>query len=177
MATCNPEELYIECRGQLKSYINKKVADRHLANDILHDTFLRVVNCSNSNKECIYPKAYLYRIANNLITDYHRKQNKPTPDWNFEDENMILNQKMEDCLLTYMQQLPASYKEALLLADLQNIPQQEIAKRLGIGISAVKSRIQRGREKLRLLIHTVCCVETDKYGNILNCTEKCSKTC
>ena len=55
-----------------------------------------------------------------------------------------------------IQDLPEKYRQAVELADLQEIKHQDIASMIGISESGVKSRVKRGREKLRDLLISCC---------------------
>ena len=56
------------------------------------------------------------------------------------------------------------FDEALMLADIDGLAQQEVAQRLGISLSGAKSRIQRGREKLRARLDACCDIQTGPLG-------------
>jgi RNA polymerase sigma-70 factor (ECF subfamily) len=112
-------------------------------------------------------------VANNTIADHYRKSKKtvtiPQDDTNV-DENF--NEDLLHCLAPFLEQLPDKYKEALILADIEQKPQQEVADLLNISLSGAKSRIQRAREKLKELFFKTCHIQTDKYGNIISCQYK-----
>jgi RNA polymerase sigma-70 factor (ECF subfamily) len=55
----------------------------------------------------------------------------------------------------------------LRLSELEGISQKEIAVRLGISYSGAKSRIQRGREKLKQLFYECCHLEFSPDGSVL----------
>ena len=63
--------------------------------------------------------------------------------------------------------LPEKYRQAVYLTDIVGLSQKELAKSLGISYSGAKSRVQRGREKLKEIILQCCEVQADGYGNIL----------
>lgn len=172
MSNCEPKELYLHFSNKLEIFIRNRVQDEDLAKDILHDTFIKVIDCCKQDRQCEHPKAYVFQIANNLIYDYYRNQKKEIPVIDNDADAEPLNDEMIACLQPMLQQLPEKYKEAVRLADIEHLPQQQVADKLGISISGAKSRIQRGREKLKQLILSVCHVETDKYGNILRCDDK-----
>ena len=56
-------------------FIRNRVGDDALAEDVLQETYLRAQRQDDSHA-VQYPKAYLYRIANNLIIDAQRKQQR-----------------------------------------------------------------------------------------------------
>ncbi len=62
-------------KDALLGFITKRTGDSHLAQDILQDIYLKLES-QQSDNEIKYPKAYLYRIANNLIIDHQRFQSK-----------------------------------------------------------------------------------------------------
>jgi RNA polymerase sigma-70 factor (ECF subfamily) len=72
----------------------------------------------------------------------------------------------------FIQKLAPNYRDALLITEFQNISQKELAQKLNISYSGAKSRVQRGKEKLKELILNCCLVQTDTYGNVLNGEDK-----
>src|SRR5205823_859707 len=52
--------------------------------------------------------------------------------------------------------LPADYREALVLTEYEGLTQKELGERLGISLPGAKSRVQRGREKLKMLLLNCC---------------------
>lgn len=53
---------------------------------------------------------------------------------------------------------------AMEMAEVERLPQQVVADRLGLSLSGAKSRIQRGRAMLR----SCCHVDLDRYGNVVD---------
>jgi RNA polymerase sigma-70 factor, ECF subfamily len=75
-------------------------------------------------------------------------------------------------LLPYVKKLvdnlPNEYREALLLTEYEGLNQRELAERLGISISGAKSRVQRAREKVRLMLLDCCHFQFDRRGRIID---------
>lgn len=67
-----------------------------------------------------------------------------------------------------MQNLPAKYRTAVELAELQEVTQREVSERLGISLSGAKSRVQRGREHLKDLLVRCCRWELDRRGGVVD---------
>jgi len=76
-----------------------------------------------------------------------------------------------------LQTLPFKYREALEMAELENISQLEIANRLGISYSGVKSRVQRARQMLKEKLHKALVIKADRYGNIVVCMNRQRNCC
>ena len=64
--------------------------------------------------------------------------------------------------------LPDGYREAVQLAEIEGLPQQEVADRLGLSLSGAKSRIQRGRAMLKDVLEQCCHFEFDGRGNVMD---------
>ena len=64
--------------------------------------------------------------------------------------------------------LPARYAEALLLTDIDGLTQAAAAERLGLSLSGMKSRVQRGRRLLKQTLLRCCAVELDRRGGVVD---------
>jgi RNA polymerase sigma-70 factor, ECF subfamily len=73
--------------------------------------------------------------------------------------------------------LPSPYKEALTLTELQGVTQLAAAKLLGLSTSGMKSRVQRGREKLRELLESNCNIALDVRGGVIACEPREKADC
>jgi RNA polymerase sigma-70 factor, ECF subfamily len=68
--------------------------------------------------------------------------------------------------------LPARYRTPLRLSELEGLPQQQVARRLGLSLSGVKSRVQRGRRQLKLMLLDCCHIEFDRAGSPMDYHQK-----
>ena len=68
--------------------------------------------------------------------------------------------------------LPDGYREAVQLAEVEGLPQQAVADRLGLSLSGAKSRIQRGRAMLKDVLQRCCSFELDVRGRVMGCDPK-----
>ena len=69
-------------------------------------------------------------------------------------------------------ELSAEDSEAIILCDIEGMTQKAYAERLGLPLATAKSRVQRGRNKLKKILLDCCKVEVDSYGNILDYRRK-----
>ena len=65
-----------------------------------------------------------------------------------------------------LESLPPSYRDALVMVELDGLSQATAAERLGLSVSGVKSRVQRGRRKLEELMRECCDIELDARRRI-----------
>lgn len=160
-------EFWQEHRSRLRVYIAKRVRERDVIDDILQDVFLKAHASLSSIKSQDSIAAWLYRIAANAITDHYRslKPSVELPDELAapEPEHDYIAE-LAACLQPLIAELPETYQSALVLSEIQGLPQKEVAARLGLSLSGAKSRIQRGRDKLRESLLACCSIETGKSG-------------
>lgn len=174
---CNINEVVQEFYKYLKSYISAKVKNKDLADDIVQEVMLKLIESHRNEKEIKNIKAWLFQVSRNTIYDYYKKNNLEynlDKDLDFgEEPNSDFSQIMvSDYVIPMIQLLPKEYATPLMLSDIDKIPQKDIAKQLNLELSATKMRIQRARTKLRALFVECCHIEYDKQGNFIGCTIK-----
>lgn len=161
----NPiDQLWREHQAGLRRFVARRMPDMHDAQDILQDVFVRAQESLHQLKSVDRTAAWLARIAANRIIDHYRGR-RPTEEL-YED--LAAAEPIEDpvaalapCLPRMIDSLPAAYRDALRLSELDGIPQRVVAQRLGLSVSGAKSRVQRGRTQLRQLVEQCCDVFTE----------------
>ncbi|MDI9342386.1 MAG: sigma-70 family RNA polymerase sigma factor [Sediminibacterium sp.] len=168
---------------ELKAYIYTKIRHKQDTEDLLQDIFVKIIRNMDKITQSEQVHLYLYGLARNSIYDYFRKQKKNQPNEPVtaqfpDDTDTALNHVIgECCVKPFILKLPEPYKQAVLLTEFQNIPQHELAKQLGISYSGLKSRVQRGREKLKEMILKCCALESDAYGNLSGTEDSTNCNC
>ncbi len=172
------ETIWNDFHKELKNFILKKVKDESITNDILQDVFLKILHNADKITQATSVRQYIYGITRNTTIDHFRKSAKSTDIENeylliSEEETESLNATIANCCIKpLIKQLPTKYQVALTKSELENSTQKEVAQQLNISYSGAKSRIQRGREKLKELILACCNFQSDRYGNLLNSEHK-----
>jgi RNA polymerase sigma-70 factor (ECF subfamily) len=77
------------------------------------------------------------------------------------------------CIQEMIDDLPADYRQALILTEYEGLTQKELAQRLGISLSGAKSRVQRAREKLKIMLLNCCHFEFDRLGRVVDYEPHC----
>ena len=160
-------------REPLWNYIARRVPNATDADDVLQDVFLKVHRQlpALENEERLAP--WLYRVARNTLIDRYRRSDgtelvEPSDElYASEPEESDAEQKIAACLKDMINDLPASYRDALVLSELEGLPQRLVAQRLGLSLSGAKSRVQRGRRLLREALLACCHFEFDQRGKIM----------
>jgi RNA polymerase sigma-70 factor, ECF subfamily len=117
---------------------------------------------------------WIYQIAQNTVTDHFRKRERKinSTDLDWEGEPPNFNACVAGYLNELLSSLPDIYREALQLAEIEDISQLELAERLGISYSGAKSRVQRARQMLRKKLEEVLIIKTDCYKNVIVCKDR-----
>jgi RNA polymerase sigma-70 factor, ECF subfamily len=162
---------------RLLAFIRGRVGDDAEAEDILQEVFIRVHRHLCCQPEWEKPDGWFYQIARNLIIDHYRRQRdtveiseslEADSDDEVDPETVLalsLNEMIDE--------LPDTYRQALILTEYEGLSQKQVAERLGISLSGAKSRVQRAREKLRNMLLSCCHFELDRRGRILEYYQNC----
>ncbi|MDY7103714.1 MAG: sigma factor-like helix-turn-helix DNA-binding protein [Actinomycetota bacterium] len=70
------------------------------------------------------------------------------------------------CLRPLVEQLDPRYRDAIVRVDLEGRTHRAVAEELGVSVSGMKSRVQRGRRQLRALLTDCCAVHLDRTGAV-----------
>ena len=161
---------------QLKKFICQKVNGHDYCHDILHDLFLKVSDKKEKIALLEKPALYIIKMAQNAIIDYYRSQ-KEIPTEVCDCGPFMGKAQFSDAalynitLLPFIENLPAIYKEALILSELEGLSQKQLAQKLNISYTGAKSRVQRARQMLKDAILKCCDYKFDKFGIIIGCCE------
>lgn len=169
----NPTQVWRDWHTALRRYILRRVPQAADADDVLHEVFLKMEAHLSGLREPGRLAGWLYRIADHAIADHYRAQ-RP---WDELPEELPAPESPADgtaalaaCLHPMIEALPETYRQAVWWSEIDGLPQREVAERLGLSLSGAKSRVQRGREKLRAIVLDCCHVEADGEG--LACAQR-----
>lgn len=169
-------KLWKEHSERLRQFICVKVNHDDCCNDILHDLFLKL----NSREEKIAllekPASYIIKMAQNAVIDHYRsRKEEPTEVCDCGPlagrQEFSGDQLYNISLFPFIESLPAIYKEAIILSDIEGLSQKDLAQKLNISYTGAKSRVQRARQMLKEAILKCCDYRFDKFGNIIGCCE------
>lgn len=164
-------EVWQQHSTELRRFLQQRTREQMLTDDLLSDVLLKVYKHCEKLPEVRNMRSWLTRIAQNTLTDHYRKPATmalPAADVMeaLTDTDLLPEQRMAVCLGEMLSLLPDADRQPLQWADLEGLPQEEIARRLGISLSGAKSRIQRARIKLKQQIEECCQVEVNTHGRL-----------
>ncbi|GAB2760528.1 sigma-70 family RNA polymerase sigma factor [Salinimicrobium soli] len=161
-------EYWMSYKDALRNYILKIVKDGDTANELSHEVLMKVYASCCSGRSIRNIRSWLFQIAYNTCMDHFKKEGKTVElvkDVEQEEENGVYLEASE-FIAPLLQLLPQKYAEPLRLADIEGLPQQEVALRLGLTLTAAKTRIQRGRKLLKDEITECIHFEVDQNGQL-----------
>jgi len=173
------ESIWETFHHRLKLFITRRVVDINDVDDLLQDVFVKIHTKIDTLDDYSRIEQWLYQVTRNTIIDFYRK-NKP--EYNIEHKEVPERDdsgsqsicELEPFILRVIDHLPDIYREIIRLTDLEGLAQKRAAEKLGITLPAAKSRVLRGREKMKEIILMCCHIEFDRYGTIIDCHRNCS---
>lgn len=169
------EQFVAERTGEIYALLFRLTSDAEEARDLTQETFLRAFQGIQRFRGDADLKTWIYRIAINQARNrwrWWRRRRKdatvsldaPIGDGDqtigstlknvdaIDPEQVALAHEREDQLREALQNLRRSYREAVVLRDVEGFSYEEIAATLQINIGTVKSRLSRGRLELRRVL-------------------------
>lgn len=155
-------------KSHLLSFIKTKIDDEYIADDLLQDIGIKLHDNLNRKTAIKNYKTWLFQVTRNTIADYYRNNKKHTEIAANQDE---MNTDSSICVcdlsgFVIQTYLPEKYSKPLFLSDIEQKPQQEIAELLNLSLTATKSRIQRGRKKLKELVSECIDISYNSRGQL-----------
>ncbi|MDJ0763275.1 MAG: RNA polymerase sigma factor [Myxococcota bacterium] len=154
-------EIVDQHKDALLNYLTRFCGSRSRAEDLAQETFLKLYLHKNTYIEDGKLRSYLYRIATNLAINAHRKDRRwrifelisrssrngdspgPSP------QSQVLLSEAQKKLTAAIADLPLAFRAPLVLHEIEELPYAEVAQILNCNEGTVKSRISRGRQRLK----------------------------
>lgn len=163
--------------AKLRPFVVKRVRDVDV-DDVVQDVFLRIQRGLPSLRDDQRFGPWVYQIARSAIADHGRAASRhpqaesagPEPTAHPEDiDDRAVEREVAMYAALFVSMLPSPYREALTLTELDGLTQKEAADMLGISLSGMKSRVQRGRAKLRAALEDCCHIALDARRRVVGC--------
>mgnify|MGYP002630807670 CR=1 FL=1 len=169
------ERLHAQMDAPLRSWLGRRAPADVDVDDLSQQVYLRLHKALPRLRELDRVEALVWRTARSVLVDALRKRRPGVelPELAVEEEDTGATRLVAGWLPSFVEALPEPYAEAVRLADLEGVSQAELARRLGLSPSGARSRVQRGREKLRELL-LACCTVAFEGGDVTRVEPGCS---
>jgi RNA polymerase sigma-70 factor (ECF subfamily) len=179
--------IYKEFHKELLGYVRSKIRSKEDAEDILQNVFIRIASNVDKLAAEVKLKNWIFTITRNAIIDYYRASankkkvalGEDADERIFETEDADPTRGLDQCMNSMISLLPEEYRDIITESEIKGIKQKDLAEKYGIAYPSLRSRVQRGRERLKQLFYNCCNIETDTRGNVMSVQGKtgCERPC
>jgi RNA polymerase sigma-70 factor (ECF subfamily) len=165
-----PEFVYREYTPRIYNLARRMLGSDADAEDVTQDVLLQVVRKLDSFRgESAFP-TWLHRVTVNAALSHRQKRanqqrnrivdpldhflehgghGSPVKPWSIEPDQVVLDREMHEIVERAIAELPEIYRDVYVLADVEQLPNADIAEMLSMSVAAVKSRLHRARLLMR----------------------------
>jgi len=179
------QNIWIAVQSGLRAFIARRVANEAEVDDIVQDVWLKMQRGLDGLIDQRRLISWIYQIARHAIIDHYRApgrrrempaglvtdleahQSSSTMTMASETSGQ-LRTELAGCLRPMIERLSGEYRQAVILIDLEGLTQQEAAAQLGLSLSGMKSRVQRGRRQLKGMLEACCTIELDRRRGVVD---------
>lgn len=172
--------LWQDVAAQLRPFLARRVDAAEL-DDALQDVLVRVQRGLPLLREEERFTSWLFQIARSSIAEHWRMRARH-PLTDAPDDTEIVAEPNDDdretaralacCVSIFVARLRSPYREAITLVELEGLAARDAAEMVGVSVSGMKSRVQRGRAQLRQLFETCCEIALDARGKVIDYTPR-----
>ena len=171
-------DIYKEFYQRIHLYLERMVGKIE-AEDLAQEVFIKVDKGLKDFKGESRLSTWVYRIATNAALDkiqsraYRENKNKVSlnvtcketesedagilmVEANLSAEREAVRNEMSECIREFVNKLPGNYRTVIILSELKDLQNQQIADILGISLDAVKIRLHRARARLKAEFEAGC---------------------
>jgi RNA polymerase sigma-70 factor (ECF subfamily) len=136
-----------------------ETSNREVALDITQDTFMKVWEYMQNGNTILNMRAFLYRVAGNLVIDYRRKKKATSLDALMDDgfdvghdeKNKTIDAIDGRKVMELMKEIPEKYRDVIIMRYVEDLSIKEIAEVTGETENNISVRLHRGLDKVRAL--------------------------
>jgi RNA polymerase sigma-70 factor, ECF subfamily len=174
---------WAELHTNIRGFVARRVRQPADVDDIVQQVFLRVHQALPTLRDSNKLHAWIYQTTRRIIVDHYRAPAqrrevsagmavdvvpaKQSADVTVDEHEESALQELAACLKPLIGTLAVADREALRLIEFEGVTQVEAARRLGLSVSGMKSRVQRARLHLRSALDDCCRVALDQRGGVL----------
>lgn len=178
------ETAWMEFHTRLRAFVGRRVANPADVDDIVQFAFLQLHRGLGEIRNGERIHAWLYSTARRAIADYYRSRSRrlEVPSGGAVDLDALAQmgtladgderQEVARCLAPVVDRLSAADQEAILLTEVQGLRLADAARRGGVSLPGMKSRVQRARRRLREAMLACCHVALDGRGAPVRCEKR-----
>ncbi len=146
-------ELYSRYGQRAYVYCRRILDDSRSAEDVLQETFIRVIKSAQNGEQIINLQAFIFRIARNLCLNVKRQRKSSliqSDEFEYpHSDNQFENQDLKEVLGLSLDILPDDQREAVVLQLYNGYSYQEIGDMMNVPVTTVRNWVVRAKVSLR----------------------------
>jgi len=183
-------DVYKEFHQKIHSYLGRMVGESE-AEDLTQEVFIKIDTGLKEFKGGSRLSTWIYRIATNAALDKIRsrafRQSRDNVSLQAADEPIecedsdsgalvwekslsaereAVRNEMNECIREFVDRLPEDYRTVIILSEIKDLKNQEVADILGLSLDAVKIRLHRARARLKAEFEAGCEFYHDEDGEL-----------
>ncbi len=172
--------------ARLRPFVARRVSSSEI-DDVMQDVFVRMQRGLPTLRDEERFTSWLFQIARSSVADHMRTRARHplVPDdtsvreqlAETDEDDREAARALAGCVSMFVAQLATPYREAVTLVELEGLTMREAADMVGISLSGMKSRVQRGREQLRALFDECCEIAIDARGKPTDFAARARTSC
>lgn len=155
-------------KNPLTNFVFRFLGDYQACADVVQETMIKVYRYKDSYSSVAKFSTWIYTIAGNLARTEYRRQRRQNifsindygeehqtydqPDETYRPDVLTDSGIKDEIIQKALLKVKETYREAVILRDIQGLSYEEISEILGVNEGTVKSRINRGRTQLQELL-------------------------
>lgn len=176
------ETLVRDLAQPVMRYLERYTGSHAVAEDLWQETLLRIHRGLSGFAGRSSPRTWAFAIASRVAADYFRdpvrrarivdldEAEEPADPERTLSERLIIDE-MNACVREVIDSLPAPYRAALILHDLEELPAEQVAEAADCSVAAAKIRIHRARLRLKQALQSQCSFYRDPES-VFRCQRK-----
>ena len=165
-----PEFVFREYAPRIYHIARRMLGNDADAEDVTQDVLVQVIRKLDTFRGDSQLSTWLHRVTVNAALAHRQKRanrqkretneaadevletapaSGPVKRWNVSPEEPVLAAEQQEVIEKAIAELPGPFREVYVLADVEGLPNNEIADMLGLSVPAVKSRLHRARLRMR----------------------------
>jgi RNA polymerase sigma-70 factor (ECF subfamily) len=158
-------------KNPLTNFVFRFLGDYETCNDVVQETMIKVYRYKDTYSSVAKFSTWIYTIAGNLARTEYRRQRRQNifsindygeehqtydlPDESYRPDVITDSGIKDEIIQKALMKVKETYREAVILRDIQGLSYEEISEILGVNEGTVKSRINRGRAQLQELLKSI----------------------
>jgi RNA polymerase sigma factor (sigma-70 family) len=148
------QSFYATTAGPLRAYVARTLGDFGQVDDIVQETYLRLLRTEGIPDDPVQVRKIAFRIASNLMADEWRRRKRMTPASDVASEPGAAgpDPALRLDMTRVFGELKPQQRQMLWLSYVEGADHREIATALGVGEGSVRVLLHRARKKLASLL-------------------------